>query len=62
MRLFPPRRLHATCRCSQERVLGMLKSFPPAELADMVEGDGAIHVTCEYCSRVYAVTPEAVDG
>ena len=44
VRLFPPRRLHAYCRCSQDRVLGMLKSFPAAELADMVEPDGAIHV------------------
>ena len=24
----------------------------------MVEPDGKIRVTCEYCSRVYAVEPE----
>ena len=39
---------------------GLLKSFDPSERDDMVEDDGKIHVTCEYCSRVYAVEPEAL--
>jgi len=26
-------------------------------VAEMVEPDGKIHVTCEYCSRVYALEP-----
>ena len=39
----------------------MLRAFPPEERAEMVEPDGRIHVTCEYCSRVYALAPEAVD-
>jgi molecular chaperone Hsp33 len=29
---------------------------------DMVEADGQIHVTCEYCSKTYAVTPEALEA
>jgi molecular chaperone Hsp33 len=62
VRLFPAKPLHAYCRCSEERVLGMLKSFPAQDIAEMVEPDGAIHVTCEYCSRVYAIAPDAVAG
>ena len=27
----------------------------------MVEDDGKIHVTCEYCSRVYAIAPEELE-
>ena len=27
----------------------------------MVEDDGLIRVTCEYCSRTYAIAPEAVN-
>jgi molecular chaperone Hsp33 len=27
----------------------------------MVEPDGKIHVTCEYCSRIYAVEPAALE-
>ncbi len=61
VRLFPARPLRAFCRCSEDRILTVLKSFGAAERAEMVEADGRIHVTCEYCSRVYKVGPEAVE-
>jgi len=61
VRMFPAKALTGFCRCSQEKIVGMLRSFPPEERAEMVEPDGQIHVTCEYCSRVYALAPEAVD-
>jgi molecular chaperone Hsp33 len=60
VRVFEPKPLRAFCRCSEERIVGMLKSFEPEERADMVEADGRIRVTCEYCSREYALTPEEV--
>ena len=59
-RIFSPTPLRAFCRCSQDRVTSVLRSFPAAERADMVEDDGKIRVTCEYCSRVYELEPEAV--
>lgn len=61
VRLFDPLPLRAFCRCSQDRIIGVLKSFPAEERAGMVEGDGMIKVTCEYCSRTYALAPEAVE-
>ncbi len=61
VRLEAARPLKAFCRCSEDRIRGVLKSFSPEERADMVEADGAIKVTCEYCSRVYAIAPESVD-
>jgi molecular chaperone Hsp33 len=60
VRMFQPKALHAFCRCSQDRIVGLLRSFPPDERVDMVEDDGKIRVTCEYCSRVYEVEPAAV--
>ncbi len=36
----------------------MLRSFDANDRDDMVEADGKIRVTCEYCSRVYAVAPD----
>jgi molecular chaperone Hsp33 len=60
VRLFPARPLKAFCRCSEERILAVLQSFGQEERADMVEPDGRIHVTCEYCSRTYKVEPAAV--
>ena len=60
VRLFQPKPLRAFCRCTEERIVNMLRSFGPEDRADMVEPDGRIHVTCEYCSRVYELAPEAV--
>ncbi len=60
VRMFTPQPLRAYCRCSQDRVLGMLRAFPADELTDMVEPDGRIHVTCEYCARAYQVEPTTV--
>jgi molecular chaperone Hsp33 len=60
VRLEQARPLRAFCRCSQERIFTVLQSFSPEERADMVEADGRIKVTCEYCSRVYAIAPGQV--
>ena len=61
VRVFGSQPLRAFCRCTQERIENVLKSFDPAERTDMVEADGQIHVTCEYCAKVYAVAPEALE-
>jgi molecular chaperone Hsp33 len=61
VRLFTAQPLQAFCRCNEDRILAVLKSFGAAERQEMVEGDGRIHVTCEYCSRVYKVEPQAVE-
>jgi molecular chaperone Hsp33 len=57
VRLFRPRPLAAFCRCSEERIAAVLGSFTPEERAEMVEPDGLIRVTCEYCSRAYEMAP-----
>ena len=61
VRVFEAKPLRAFCRCSHERIVSVLKSFPAEEREGMVEADGRIRVTCEYCSRVYDLSPEAVD-
>ncbi len=60
-RVFGAKPLSAFCRCSVDRIKGILVQFPAEERADMVEADGKIRVTCEYCARVYAVAPEGID-
>ncbi len=59
VRVFEPWPLAAFCRCSEERIITVLTSFSDEERAEMVEDDGKIRVTCEYCSRVYEMTPPA---
>ena len=58
VRVFGSQPLRAFCRCSQERIESVLRSFGPEARADMIEPDGRIHVTCEYCNRAYAVAPD----
>jgi len=60
VRLEDARPLVAQCRCSRERIAGVLTSFDAAERADMVEADGKIRVTCEYCATVYELEPDEV--
>jgi molecular chaperone Hsp33 len=52
--------LKAQCRCSADRIQSVLGSFSEAERTEMVELDGKIHVTCEYCATVYALAPATV--
>ncbi|NBB15743.1 Hsp33 family molecular chaperone [Caulobacter sp. SLTY] len=59
VRVFEPLALKAFCRCSSERIATVIESFSEEEKADMVEDDGKIRVTCEYCSRTYALDPTA---
>jgi molecular chaperone Hsp33 len=60
VRLFPPKPLSGFCRCSRDKIVGMLRTFPQQEREEMAEPDGQIRVTCEYCSRVYALEPDEV--
>ena len=57
VRVFPLQPVHAQCSCSRNAVAAMLKSFTPKDRADMVE-NGKVVVTCEFCSSVYAFSPE----
>ena len=57
VRVFEPLALQAFCRCSEGRIATVIESFSDEEKAEMVEDDGKIRVTCEYCSRVYALDP-----
>jgi molecular chaperone Hsp33 len=61
VRVFEPQPMADRCRCSRERVFGMLKGFTPEERAEMVV-DGAIEVTCEFCSTRYHFAAEEVEG
>lgn len=62
-RVFEPVLVREECRCSRDRVLGMLRGFSPEDRKAMVADDGQLAVTCEFCSRHYVFTPgEVEDG
>ncbi len=52
VRVFEPRPLVEACRCSGERLEAVLAAMPRAEIEDL-KLNGAVEVTCEFCTRVY---------
>ena len=60
VRLEGAKALTAVCRCSKERITGVLGSFPVSDRAEMIEADGLIRATCEYCSTIYEIDPEEI--
>ena len=61
VRVFEPRNLVMQCRCSDDKVANMLRSFPRAEIEDLKVGDLVV-VTCEFCGVTYEFDETALDG
>ena len=62
VRVFEPLAIGAHCSCSRERVAGVLASFTDEERRGMVQDDGRVTVTCEFCGRTYGFAAEEVLG
>mgnify|MGYP003694351745 CR=1 FL=1 len=52
VRVYDTHPLEARCRCSRERIEGILRLFSPSELEEMRE-EGVTTVTCEFCNQRY---------
>ena len=59
VRVFRDTPVAAKCSCSRTGVVSMLQSFSQDDRDHMVE-NGAISVTCEFCSANYRFAPEEV--
>jgi len=60
VRVFAPTVVEKRCACSTERIARVLASFPHTEIEDMVETDGRVRVTCEYCNSHFSFTLEDI--
>jgi molecular chaperone Hsp33 len=60
LRLFEGTPVGFACRCGRERVATMLQSLGRAEIDSILEEQGTVTVTCEFCQRPY--TFDAVDA
>jgi molecular chaperone Hsp33 len=59
VRLFEPSPVYFRCRCSRERVAGMLQGLGEAETRSVLAERGEVQVSCDFCNRAY--TFDAVD-
>ncbi len=60
VRVFEPHSLVHGCRCSRDRVVAMLQSFPRGEI-ESLRIDDAVTVTCEFCGAQYDFDDDALD-
>lgn len=60
VRVFQQQEVRHVCRCSEDRIVSMLKSFSDEEKRSMIDDDGQINVTCEFCSAKYVVAPKDI--
>ncbi len=59
VRLFEPAPVYFRCRCSRERVSGMLQGLGEAETRSVLDERGEVEVRCDFCNRAYVF--DAVD-
>lgn len=54
VRVFRPISIRRGCRCSEERMEQVIRSFSKEDLADMAD-DGRVTITCEFCNRDHVI-------
>jgi molecular chaperone Hsp33 len=59
LRLFAPSPVYFRCRCSRERVAGMLQGLGEEETRAILAERGEVEVRCDFCNRAYVF--DAVD-
>ena len=59
VRLFEASPVYFRCRCSRERVAGMLQGLGETETRSVLEERGEVEVRCDFCNRAYVF--DAVD-
>jgi molecular chaperone Hsp33 len=59
VRVFETHPVEARCRCSRERIAGILRAFPMDEIDEMKK-EAVTTVTCEFCNTRYEFTAEDI--
>ena len=59
VRVYDTHSLEARCRCSRERIAGILRAFPMDEIDEMKK-EPVTTVTCEFCNTRYEFPAEDI--
>ena len=62
LRLFRGSPVQFECRCSQGRVSSLLRALGADEVRDVLQEQGAVTVTCEFCHRPYRFEARDVEA
>ncbi|MCM2344677.1 MAG: Hsp33 family molecular chaperone HslO [Alphaproteobacteria bacterium] len=58
VRVFESRPVQKGCRCTMEKINGILSTMSPEDIDHMTD-NGQITVTCEFCNHDFSFDPEA---
>ncbi len=61
LRVYDPRPPRFGCRCSRERVVGMLRMIGREEAQSVLDEQGELRVDCEFCNQPYEFDAAALD-
>lgn len=62
LRIFEPQTPRFACRCSRDRVAGMLRGLGMDEVNSLIAERGEAEVGCDFCGAVYRFDPVDVGG
>jgi molecular chaperone Hsp33 len=62
LRLYAGSPVRFECRCSPDRVAALLKALGAEEVRDVLQEQGAVTVTCDFCNRPYRFDAPAVEA
>jgi molecular chaperone Hsp33 len=58
LRLFETVPVRFACRCSRERLAGLIRLVGAEHVREDLAAEGGLHVTCEFCGQRYDVSRE----
>lgn len=62
LRLYAGSPVRFECRCTPERVTALLQTLGADEVREVLEEQGAVTVTCDFCDRLYRFEPSDVEA
>ncbi len=62
IRLFQPRPVLHDCRCTPERLAGVIRMLGEDEVKTLLADAGHVELTCEFCNRAFRYDEVAVDA
>lgn len=62
LQVFESLPVRFACRCSRERVAGMLRMLGAGEARGLADEKGEVTVTCDFCREQYVYTREQVEA
>lgn len=61
VRIYSPTHVRFKCRCSRNKVVGILQTIPRRELEEICEKEGKVSIKCEFCSEEYIYRKDQLD-